>query len=214
LDCRIDDPYNPRYPGETAGQENSRCINAYYQDSDGSQVFQPACMEIRCAPELNAVLVGQSDALQVCSYDGELLPVPNMADAFFVCPRLAAVCPSVKACPDDCFGRGECERVVTESGRVIPTCRCFDETNTDVSCKPQVFWSETVAPTDSPLEATLTAVPVGGQPVSEPSNSTPQPVASKPTMSPATSSASRHGIVVSFVLLVGLLCVSWLGNIS
>jgi Leishmanolysin len=145
LDCRIADPYNVFYPGESVGN-NSRCINAFYESNTG-RAYQPACIQVTCDTDAGVVRIGQGEFEQNCTYDGELLPVSGKAGASFVCPRLAAVCPEIFACPDGCFGRGECIRTV--DGSSPPVCKCFNETNTDKSCAPP-YITEQASNTPSP----------------------------------------------------------------
>lgn len=130
LDCRIDASYSTFYPGERVGA-SSRCLNAFSADvSSGTATFRPACMVITCDAQTGVVKVGQGEFEQNCTQDGQQLPVPGRPSAFFVCPRLAAVCPELFVCPNGCSGRGEC--VYTDGSR--PTCRCFDTTNKDQYC--------------------------------------------------------------------------------
>lgn len=178
LDCRIDAPYNTFYPGEVVGA-GSRCINSFYGgNSSVGTSFRPACMPTACDTKARTVRIGQGTYEQVCSADGEELPVFGRSDAFFVCPRLAAVCPELFACPDGCFGRGEC--VYPGSGS-MPYCQCFDVSNTDqLACAPPYIVSRTSnaatgapalvasAPTTAPQAAptqSIILVPAAIQPV-------------------------------------------------
>lgn len=176
LDCRIDDPYNAFYAGESVGN-NSRCINAFY-DSEIGPAYQPACMQITCDTDAGVVRVGQGELEQSCTYDGELLPVSGRQGAFFVCPRLAAVCPEIFACPDGCFGRGECVYPVNGTA-TPPFCRCFNISNTDKSCAPSYITEQ------------LSNVPSNGQPSAAPSvpveTATSVPSARPSQLSPTTS---------------------------
>jgi len=156
LNCQRDDPYSTFYPGESVGP-GSRCINAFYTDSNGRQMFQPACMSINCAPELGVVLFGQDEFVHVCSYDGEIVQAIGRDDAFFICPRLAAVCPEVSVCESGCYGRGECLKIENSLGLSEPTCRCFDETNTDPLCKPQFLRTNTAGPVLQPVSVPTTS---------------------------------------------------------
>jgi len=164
LDCRRgEDPYIAFYEGESVGT-NSRCINAFHHQqlenstsNAGSVIFRPACMTVTCDMEAGVVRIGQGASEQVCTADGEILPAIGPDGASFICPRLAALCPEIFACPEDCWGRGECVFPDGISGEDEsysarrPFCQCFEETNnTDFACAPPYIERPTASPTISP----------------------------------------------------------------
>jgi hypothetical protein len=169
LDETIASTYNEFYAGESVGP-NSRCVNAYFESSFG-RAYQPACIRITCDVDAGVVRIGQDNTEQICDYDGQLLTVGGGRSdgATIICPRLAVVCPQLFTCPDACFGRGECVYTnVDANGRVIPTCQCFDTTNSHPSCAPSFFAnlsSNVTTPTTSPVTIppvvpNSTAVPI------------------------------------------------------
>jgi leishmanolysin-like peptidase len=157
LDCRIEDPYKPFYSGEKVGSQ-SRCVNAFH-DNGGKSVRRPACVPLECDAEAREVRIDVGKR-QVCTYNGELLPVSNMTGAYFVCPRLAAVCPAIYSCPDGCFGRGECI-FPNSSSFEKPFCRCFDEGVNSINCAPEPFgnFTSSVAPTQSSSTLSSSSAP-------------------------------------------------------
>jgi Leishmanolysin len=158
LNCVIEDPYTPFYPGESVGPQ-SRCIDAY-SDRNGNKAFQPACMKVTCDADAFAIRIGEGDNEQICQQEGQELAIPGMTNAAFVCPRLATLCPELYACPDACFGRGVCD-YSDLSAR--PVCRCFDATNSHVSCAPSyiIDLANGTATTDNPTStATTSPAPV------------------------------------------------------
>jgi hypothetical protein len=105
LDCTKDDEYTPSFVGESVGA-NSRCINAV--KSNGQPIRRPACMKVTCDTVEGRVIIGDGENEQVCSFDGEILPVPSSTTEFLECPRLATICPELFSCVDSCAGRGVC----------------------------------------------------------------------------------------------------------
>jgi hypothetical protein len=105
LDCTKEDDYTPSYGGESVGA-NSRCINAF--KNGGPTIHRPACMKVTCDAVNARVIIGNGENEQVCSFDGEILPIPSSPYEFLECPRLATLCPELFSCPDSCAGRGVC----------------------------------------------------------------------------------------------------------
>jgi hypothetical protein len=159
IDCFDDSvEYAEFYAGESVGP-SSRCLNAYTDPNGFGREYRPACIRVTCDLTERVVRIGQNETEQICEFDGQLLVVPGgrTDGATIVCPRLAAVCPSLFTCPDGCFGRGECVyNNVDSNGRTLPTCRCFDTTNSHPSCAPPFIVdlstnSTTLEPTGSPI---------------------------------------------------------------
>jgi hypothetical protein len=185
LDCRIDDPYNVFYPGESVGN-SSRCLNAYY-DSDGARAYQPACLKVVCDVDAGVVRIGEDGSQQNCTFDGEELPVKGRDGAFFLCPRLAVLCPEIFACPDGCSGRGDC--IYSEGNTAPPVCRCFDEQNTDKACAPDYITglSSTLAPNAAATTTRPSASPIGvasTRPSMQPTAISSAGITSEPKTSP------------------------------
>jgi hypothetical protein len=105
LDCTKDDEYTPFFVGESVGAD-SRCINAI--KNNGQPVHRPACMKVTCDAVEGKVIIGDGENEQVCSYDGELLPIPSSTSEFLECPRLATICPELFSCINSCAGREVC----------------------------------------------------------------------------------------------------------
>ena len=176
LDCRRgEDPYIAFYEGESVGT-SSRCINAFHQAQQQQQenstlvaetvIFRPACMTVTCDIEAGVVRIGQGASEQVCTADGEILPVISPDGASFICPRLAALCPEIFACPEGCWGRGECvfpDGISDEEGSSSarrPFCQCFDEMNTtDFACAPPHIERPTASPTIPPASPAPSILP-------------------------------------------------------
>lgn len=218
--CQLEDlSYTPFYPGESVGGQNSRCINAYYEDeSTGTQVFRPACMSAKCLPESKSILIGDL----TCSSDGQIIPIPSNPGSFLICPRLATICPEMFVCREGCFGRGECVQADSGTGISIPTCRCFDETNTDLLCRSPAFVSPTTEPTMRPVSAPTTSstkLPSTLVPASVPTTSisspprpeqfTDGPALDSPVNTPTTSSSRPRGSYYSTTMVCGFLFLAF-----
>jgi hypothetical protein len=65
-------------------------------------------MKVTCDAVEGKVIIGDGENEQVCSYDGELLPIPSSTSEILECPRLATICPELFSCIDSCAGREVC----------------------------------------------------------------------------------------------------------
>lgn len=161
LDCRRRDDmetFTPFYHGERVGPD-SRCFNAFYDPKEpkqGNESYtstplsrlrrRPACLLVTCDSKQGVIVHlpgnGGDDAeRRICQFGGEVVSFGNSAsgfyaEAFFVCPRLAILCPELYTCRESCWGRGECVYPEDPSHQSGPFCRCFDSANTDATCAP------------------------------------------------------------------------------
>jgi hypothetical protein len=150
-DCTIYDPYyQAQFRGESTGPE-SRCVNTYALIQE-RQYNRPACFEAICDSSTSRLLLQVGLEVVSCDWDGQVVAVADSNPYFIVCPKRAAVCPSLFSCPAECSGRGVC---MFDS--VPPYCQCFDgETNTP-GCYPAI---NDVSPEQQPKSADGGSQPV------------------------------------------------------
>lgn len=194
LNCLLDEPYVGFYPGEEVGT-SSRCINARHGTNVSGISYQPACMQVTCKADTRQVEIGQFDTPIICENTGDEIPIPGLDGGFFVCPRLAALCPELFTCRNGCHGRGKC---IVEN-MTIPYCECDEAAggDPDNDCAPpyaQDFEPPTLAPTS---ESTVFPQPT----------QTPVATSESPTIAPSESSAREIGASWSLAFCLQILAL-------
>jgi hypothetical protein len=184
IDCTASENYEAFYPGEAVGI-NSRCFNAYHQQSDNdTPLNRPACLAVACDDNSRKLVVGAGNKTQICNYDAEVIQFDSSTPYYFECPRLVTICPHL-FCPASCSGLGICNWEADP-----PRCECFDAKDISDGCYGEYARSQ--VPSVVPLLAPTIAKP----------SPNPSPIKSEPT---SGSSLTKASVAISFVMLTTIL---------
>lgn len=138
VDCsstELGHSYVSFYDGEVVGA-SSRCVDATTTTTTATaetKIYRPACLKVSCDAVRRKIVVHIGETDITCESDGQQIQFPSISattasEQVFICPRLAAICPQLVACPADCSGRGICRLGDAEQA---PSCDCFSGENND-----------------------------------------------------------------------------------